>query len=400
MDNYLSVAQVNNYIKGIFDNETLLKGICVYGEVSSYNISNGVAYFNLKDGENLLSCVLFNALKFDKPALGDMVLVTGSMNYYTKGGRLSFNAVNIAPYGRGVLYEKFLKLKAELEAKGYFDISHKKTIPDRVRRIGVVTSATGAVIQDIIDVTTRRNNGIDIVLYPVKVQGVGAEIEIAKGINFFSNYDKVDVVIVARGGGSLEDLEPFNTMEVAQATYDCVKPIVSAVGHETDYTIIDFVSDLRAPTPSAAAELVAWDKRALINTIMVHLQRIASYMDNKYKYFANVIENNCYSMHTNLCKLIDSNYVKTDNSLIILNNSIQKLIMNTESKMDLIVNSLNKLNPNYVLDRGFAKVLKGGHAITTTNGIVVNDQIDIQLKDGNLITKVTKISKRWNYGYR
>ena len=394
MDNYLSVAQVNNYIKSIFDNETLLKGICVYGEVSSYNISNGIAYFNLKDGENLLSCVLFNALKFDKPALGDMVLVTGSMSYYTKGGRLSFNAVNIAPYGRGVLYEKFLKLKAELEVKGYFDISHKKAIPDRVRRIGVVTSATGAVIQDIIDVTTRRNNGIDIVLYPVKVQGVGAEIEIAKGINFFSNYDKVDVVIVARGGGSLEDLEPFNTMEVAQATYDCLKPIVSAVGHETDYTIIDFVSDLRAPTPSAAAELVAWDKRVLINTIMVHLQRITSYMDNKYKYFVNVIESNYYSMHTNLYKLIDSNYVKTDNSLLTLNNNIQKLIMNTESKIDLIVNSLNKLNPNYVLDRGFAKVLKGGHAITTTDGIATNDQIDIQLKDGNLITKVTKISKR------
>ena len=124
MDNYLSVAQVNNYIKGIFDNEMLLKGICVYGEVSSYNISNGIAYFNLKDGDNLLNCVLFNALKFEKPNLGDMVLITGSMSYYTKGGRLSFNAVSIAPYGRGVLYEKFLKLKADLETKGYFDVSH------------------------------------------------------------------------------------------------------------------------------------------------------------------------------------------------------------------------------------------------------------------------------------
>lgn len=394
MDNYLSVAQVNNYIKGIFDNEMLLKGICVYGEVSSYNISNGIAYFNLKDGDNLLNCVLFNALKFEKPNLGDMVLITGSMSYYTKGGRLSFNAVSIAPYGRGVLYEKFLKLKADLEAKGYFDVSHKKQIPDKVKRIGVVSSPTGAVIQDIIDVTTRRNDGIDIVLYPVKVQGVGAEIEIAHGIDFFSEYDKVDVVIVARGGGSLEDLEPFNTLEVAEATYRCKKPLVSAVGHETDFTIIDFVSDLRAPTPSAAAELVAWDKRAQITNIMTYLQRITTYMDNKVKYFANVIEKDCYSMSVNTSKIIDKNAKQVDLMLNSFTNNVQKLFVNYENKVELLNNTLAKLNPEYILNKGFAKVVFNNQAITSINDVNVNDEIQVQLKDGNIHSHVSKVVKR------
>ena len=216
-ENYISVSQLNSYIKGIFDAEVMLQNICVYGEVGSFNISGGNAYFNLKDENGMLACVLFGAYNHDTPKIGDMVLVRGSMSYYSKGGRLSFNAVSIMPYGKGLLYEKFLKLKAELELKGYFASSRKKEIPQFVRRIGVVTSPTGAVIKDIIDVTNRRNDGIDIVLFPVKVQGVGADREIANGINFFSNYPAVDVIIVARGGGSMEDLEPFNTDIVATA---------------------------------------------------------------------------------------------------------------------------------------------------------------------------------------
>ena len=259
-ESYLSITQLNNYIKSIFEAEIMLQNICVYGEVSSYNVSNGIAYFNLKDENGLLACVLFGANNFTAPKIGDMVLIRGSMNYYAKGGKLSFNAYSIMPYGKGLLYEKFLELKARLEAKGMFAIEHKKDIPTRVKRIGVVSSPTGAVIRDIIDVTHRRNDTIDIVLYPVRVQGVGAEHEIATGIHFFSEYPDVDVIIVARGGGSIEDLEPFNTEIVANAVFDCKKPLVSAVGHETDFTIIDFVADLRAPTPSAAAELVAWDK--------------------------------------------------------------------------------------------------------------------------------------------
>src|SRR5699024_9630650 len=155
-------------------------------------------------------CVLFNASRFPEPNIGDVILAVGSVSYYAKGGKLSFNANHIAPYGKGLLYEKFLKLKEDLEKRGYFKLEHKKPIPERVNKIGVVTSSTGAVIQDIINVTKRRNKTVNIVSYPVKVQGVGAETEIANGINFFSNYD-VDAIIVARGGGSAEDLQPFNT---------------------------------------------------------------------------------------------------------------------------------------------------------------------------------------------
>ena len=279
-ESYFSVAQVNNYIKDIFEAEVMLQNIFVYGEVSSFNVSNGIAYFNIKDESGLLPCVLFNASNFEHPKIGDLVLVRGGMNYWAKGGRLSFNAYSIMPYGKGMLYEKFLQLKAKLENLGYFAQERKKPIPARVRRIGVVSSPTGAVIRDIIDVTTRRNDTIDVVLYPVKVQGVGAENEIATGINFFSNYD-VDVVIVARGGGSMEDLEPFNTEIVANATFNCKKPIVSAVGHETDFTIIDFVSDLRAPTPSAGAELVAWRKDLEIENINKYVLYLEKYLKNK-----------------------------------------------------------------------------------------------------------------------
>ena len=188
MQNYLTVSQLSQYLKSIFEAEIMLQNICVFGEISSYNISNGIAYFNIKDENSLLPCVLFNANNFTSPKIGDQVLVYGSMNYYIKGGKLSFNAYKIEQYGKGLLYEKFLELKNKLEKLGYFDIEHKKPLPERVKRIGVVTSSTGAVIQDIIDVTTRRNNSVDIVIYPVKVQGVGAEIEISKAIDFFSNY--------------------------------------------------------------------------------------------------------------------------------------------------------------------------------------------------------------------
>ena len=324
-ETYLSISQVNNYIKNIFEAEVMLQNICVFGEVSSYKISNGIAYFNLQDENGLLPCVLFGANRFDVPNVGDMVLVVGSVSYYAKGGKLSFNATHIAPYGKGLLYEKFLKLKEELESRGYFNLDHKKPLPERVNRIGVVTSATGAVIQDIIDVTHRRNKGVDIVLYPVKVQGIGAEVEIAKGINFFSEYPNVDVVIVARGGGSLEDLQPFNTELVAEATYNCLKPIVSAVGHETDTTIIDFVSDLRAPTPSAAAELVVNKISDDLKLISNCVSKIENYVSGFiYEYFSTT--NNC----VNSVDLIIRNKILSNSSKLNL----------SVSKVDSIINKI------------------------------------------------------------
>ncbi len=386
-ETYLSISQVNNYIKNIFEAEVMLQNICVFGEVSSYKISNGIAYFNLQDENGLLPCVLFGANRFDVPNVGDMVLVVGSVSYYAKGGKLSFNATHIAPYGKGLLYEKFLKLKEELESRGYFNLDHKKPLPERVNRIGVVTSATGAVIQDIIDVTHRRNKGVDIVLYPVKVQGIGAEVEIAKGINFFSEYPNVDVVIVARGGGSLEDLQPFNTELVAEATYNCLKPIVSAVGHETDTTIIDFVSDLRAPTPSAAAELVVNKISDDLKLISNCVSKIENYVSGFiYEYFSTT--NNCVnSVDLIIRNKILSNSSKLNLSVSKVDSIIKANMVNMEHKYEILSNKLISLNPIVPLQKGYVKVENNNNVVKSSKDILKNQTYNLFFADGKAIVK-------------
>lgn len=393
MENCVSVTQLNKYIKDIFDAEEMLHGISVFGEISSYNVSNGIAYFNLKDEDNLLSCVLFGASKFQAPKLGDMILATGSINYWTKGGRLTFQATRIVPYGKGLLYEKFLQLKASLEEKGYFDPAHKKPIPEFVRRIGVVTSATGAVIQDIRDVTTRRNNGVDIVLYPVKVQGVGAEFEIAEGINFFSNYEPIDCVIVARGGGSLEDLQPFNTEVVADATYNCKKPIISAVGHETDFTIIDFVSDLRAPTPSAGAELAVFKKSDVLDDIHKKLNRMEKCLDAMSNSFRNNVQR---------CVLVAEhfvenkiNYYKTDlgKFLVSAEQILTKKLSDYELQVGIYSKVIEKLNPQNLLVKGYTKLSVNGKPVMGIKDVKLNDMVDVRLIDGKVSAMVTSVAK-------
>lgn len=393
MESYISVGQLNNYIRAIFQAETMLQNIFVYGEVSSYNVSNGIAYFNLKDDSNLLPCVLFGANNFDTPSIGDVVLVKGSMNYYAKGGKLSFNAVSIAPYGKGLLYEKFLKLKAELEARGYFDEAIKKPLPARVSRIGVVTSATGAVIQDIRDVTFRRNNSVDIVLYPVKVQGVGAEHEIARGIDFFSTYENVDVVIVARGGGSIEDLEPFNTETVANAVYRCQKPLVSAVGHETDFTICDFCSDLRAPTPSAAAELTVWDKSQEISNIFAYLslmqKNVTRLYQDKAQSYIDSYEGIIDSMDSILYNA-SSNMIDTLSNMSL---TLDTKILKTTSKLDIMNNMIELLNPKAIADKGYSKVYHNGKVVKSIKDVNSDEDISISLIDGSIDARVINKGK-------
>ena len=369
-NNILSVSQLNNYLKNIIDAEIMLKNIAVVGEVSGYSIVRGIAYFMLKDEDSLLNCVLFGAENFDTPKLGDKVLVTGSPSYYAKGGKLSFNATKLESYGLGELYKKFLQLKEKLEKEGLFDAVYKKALPKMPKRIGVVTSKTGAVIEDIINVVTRRNNAVDIVLYPVKVQGDKAEYEIAAGIEFFNSYN-VDVVIVARGGGSQEDLQPFNTEVVARATFASLKPIVSAVGHETDFTIIDFVADLRAPTPSAAAELVVADYvgeadklKALVNRLMLSQTQKVSLFDSLIK-----------------------NYVNN------LNNLTNNLVLREQNKLDLLTSGLSKLNPANILIKGYAKLEADNKPINSVKDLSVNKEFTARMKDGKIKAIVTKIER-------
>lgn len=382
-DNYISVSQLNTYIKNIFEAEIMLQNICVYGEISSFNVSNNIAYFNLKDDSGMLQCVLFGASQFPKQNVGDMVLVRGSMNYYAKGGRLSFNAVSIMPYGKGLLYEKFLQLKSDLEKRGYFAPEHKKPIPKYVKRIGVVSSETGAVIRDIINVTHRRNDTIDIVLFPVKVQGLGADREIAKAIDFFSNYDKVDVVVVARGGGSMEDLEPFNTEIVATATYNCKKPIVSAVGHETDFTIIDFVSDLRASTPSVAGELVAWDKYLEIENVYGAVTRLDRVLSSKIDTLCGETKLSIDKMQSEIKGLVGK-YENSLNLAMIGLENINNIVDGQMHNLEKLQLQLDGKNPKNLSNMGYSKIIQNGKVTSRISELQEDIPIEISMIDGRI----------------
>lgn len=394
MENFYSVTQLNNHIKEMFDSAVEFHGISVYGEISSYNISNGVAYFNLKDENSLLPCTLFSPYRFEAPKIGDQVYVVGSMNYYVKGGRLSFNANSIHAYGKGVLYENFLKLKQELEDLGYFDVSKKRRIPEFVKRIGVVTSATGAVIRDIINVTTRRNSSVDIVLYPVKVQGVGAESEIVKGINFFDKEKNVDVIIVARGGGSAEDLQPFNTKIVADSVFACSTPVVSAVGHETDFTICDFVADLRAPTPSAAAEIVVWDKQDFLARLDAFFETTKMMLEHKINNIKNKIDRsfekigNFVIIKTQKIKnLLNFNFEKCYNLL-------DKKIIFLENRVKMHENHMRVVNPHNLAVLGYVKIKKDNAVIASVANLKVKDHISFEFVDGTVGAVVDELEKR------
>ena len=382
----LTVTQISTYFKQIFDAEELLFNVRVVGEISGLSIVRNVAYFVLKDEGATMSCVCFDISNFSYQN-GDKVILTGTPRYYVKGGKLNFNVQKVEKFGLGELYQQFLKLKADLEAKGYFDESHKIPMPKIIKRIGVVTSKEGAVIQDIINVRTRRNPYIDIVLYPVRVQGIGAEYEIARGIKFLDNYN-VDVIIVARGGGSLEDLAPFNTEVVADAVFCANKFILSAVGHETDYTICDFCSDLRAPTPSVAAELLCSDMGEQISKFYSLLPRLRQSIQTIY------IEK--HGLFTTLSR----NLIDAFNSKNVLNaNLLSKLVIrlkynannfysSLDNKFKLLENKLQKLNPSEVLKLGFAVVKKNSEQINSVRNVNIGDDIVVEMSDGKIYAKV------------
>ena len=359
----ISVTKLNTYIKQIFDAEELLHNIMVVGEIFCVSLSRNVIYFSLKDDISSLSCVCFYPNYIDQIKEGDKVVVTGSPSYYTKVGKFNFNVVKIEKVGQGVLFEQFLAMKEKLASQGYFDEKHKKPIPKIIKRIGVITSREGAVIQDIKNVAWRRNPNVDIVLYNTKVQGNNAENEIAHAIDVMGSYNDIDVIIVARGGGSLEDLWAYNTEIVAKSTYNCPKPIVSAVGHETDFTIIDFVSDLRAPTPSAAAELLTYDKSEKVKEIYNLSQ---NYIKIAEKYVKNSefdlisVENDVLNRIEKLISLNESNIEK---SKLILLNSFENLINQKYYEIGLIENGLKKDNPILILEKGYAKIEQENKAI-------------------------------------
>ena len=385
-----TVTKFNNIVKQIFSSEELLHGIQILGEVFGVSKSKSSIYFNIKDEESSLPCVCFYGELLGDIKEGDQVVVTGSPNFYTKSGRFNFVVSKIEPFGLGLLYQRFVEMKDKLEKEGLFDQAHKKPMPKVIKRIGVVTSKDGAVIQDIKNVTWRRDASVDIVLYDCKVQGNDAEKEIVNGINFFSNYDGVDVVVVARGGGSLEDLAAYNTEEVARATYACQKPIVSAVGHEVDFTIIDFVSDLRAPTPSVAAELLTKDTKMSKETLKREVTRIKHCLES---YVAD--KNMTYQTDkSSLLRLCESYLTDHKNSLkqltSQLSNKLNAFILEEDYKLKLKLATINKLNPLDILRLGYAKIEQDGKPLSNSGEVKIGENLDINFADGKIVAKAEK----------
>ncbi len=387
MISVLSVSKFNSIIKQIFDAEEYLHNIKIEGEVFGVSLSRNVIYFSLKDENATLPCVSFYPKLIDVIKEGAKIIATGSPNYYVKGGRLNFNVTDAENAGQGQLYEEFLRLKQKLQDEGLFDQSHKKPLPQKINRIGVITSKEGAVLQDIKNIAWRRNPSVDIVLYNTKVQGNNAEMEIAQAIDLFGKYDKVDVIVVARGGGSLEDLKAYNTEIVARAAYNCPLPIISAVGHETDFTIIDFVSDLRAPTPSAAAELLTFnldDKRAELFGLYSKFTRA---VDSEL----GRLENDCKIMglrFTNQSeRLLSQQQNRLENINKKLLSSAENLLSQKYYELGLLENALNRMNPECVLKQGYARIEQNGQSLAKIGDIDIHQNILVTMQDGQIAAK-------------
>lgn len=383
MSSVISVTQFNNYVHNIFLAEEILQNISIVGEVSAISVSGGNLYFSIKDEGAVLNCVRFGGVNGFVPKEGDQILVVGSPNYYTKGGRFSFNVVRIEPYGQGLLYRQFLELKSKLEALGMFDASKKRPLPPVIKRVGVVSSETGAVIQDIIDITGRRNPMLDIVLYPAKVQGIGAESTIIDGLRALDKTD-VDVIIIARGGGSAEDLSTFNDEKLAYAIFETKKPVISAVGHETDFTIADFVADLRAPTPSAAAELVAVDLQKLKKDLYDFANRLL--------YLSSACFDACYANIKNLflrasgCAetvVLDANHILL-RLYTALKSSCEAVLSEKVHNFEILSAKLENVNPIKILRMGYGQISKGDKVVCSVKELSVDDEIGIRLSDGDL----------------
>jgi exodeoxyribonuclease VII large subunit len=389
----LSVTELTRKIKNVV--ETSFTRVIVQGEISNFKRhTSGHLYFTLKDESAQIQAVLWKnrAISlFFTPQDGMNVIATGRITVYEVRGQYQIDIVDLKPRGIGELQMAFERLKQKLDKEGLFDPRHKRPLPQYPRRIGIVTSSTGAAIHDIINILSRRFPCIDVILYPVKVQGVGAAEEIVEAIESFNTVDDIDLLIVGRGGGSLEDLWAFNEEIVARAIYHSKIPVVSAVGHEIDYTIADFVADFRAPTPSAAAELVVPDRRELIEYIRNFCYNNEQLVQNLIKSLRQQISSIVVSYGFNLPKnMLQQHSQRLDE----LQRSIQQMISHTISLKKEKYHSLHQrafsLNPEAVLKRGYAIVYRYGSVIDRAKRLQSKDNVDLHFYDGNASAEITK----------
>ena len=389
----VSVTDLNKYIKDKIADDEYLNNIFVKGEISNFKHHyTGHMYFTLKDENSLIKCIMFKSyaqkLNF-QPKDGMKVYILGSVSVFERDGVYQIYAKVMEEDGLGDLYTKYQKLKEELEKKGLFAESHKQKIPMMPKVIGVLTSKTGSVIRDIINVSTRRNPNVYIRLLPVPVQGEGAAEKIAYGIDYMNKNELADVLILARGGGSLEDLWPFNEEIVAKSIYNSKIPIISAVGHETDFSISDFVADLRAPTPSAAAELAVPDIYEVKQKINTYQNRLKMSLTKKLEImklrYAKCMSSSVFKEPT---RRINENYIKIDTYIKQLENIINKIKEKNKNKYIELVAKLDTLSPLKTLTRGYSIIEKDGKIVKSVSDLKTEEQISIRLKDGEKQAKI------------
>lgn len=398
MKKIYSVGQVNQYISKMFVQDYFLQKLYVKGEVSNCKYHTcGHIYFSLKDQTGVLNCVMFagsrRGLSF-RMKDGDRVVVGGKMGVFERDGKYQLYANEISLEGAGALYERFLQLKQELEDMGMFAAEYKQPIPRFIKRLGVVTAPTGAAVQDIRNISLRRNPYLQIILYPALVQGEGAAQSIVRGIRMLDAAG-VDVMIVGRGGGSIEDLWAFNEEEVARAIFECRTPVISAVGHETDFTIADFVADLRAPTPSAAAELAVDDYRSIAETIVAYQERFRRAMWGK----TDLLRTRLGQYQVKLQYLSPENRLRENRQRLAdaedhIRNGMEKKLQAYRHDLSIYIERFSGLSPLRKLNQGYSYVADAeGKTVTSVVQVAPGDLLTISVTDGTVETVVKSLRK-------
>ncbi len=390
-----SVSEVNRYIKGLIEDDYMLGSIDVSGELSNVKYHHsGHIYFTVKDERSALSGVMFSSdasgLEF-RLEEGISVIISGSIGVYERDGRYQIYARKITRRGAGELYERFEKLKNRLEEMGMFSEEYKRPIPPYVKRLGVVTAPTGAAVRDIINVAKRRNPYIEIILYPAKVQGEGAAESVSRGIVEVAAYEP-DVIIIGRGGGSIEDLWAFNEEIVARTIFDCPIPVISGTGHETDFTIADFVADLRAPTPSAAAELATFEFGDLKSELEYYAERLNTRMEDKLEEARDRTEQYMQKlMHLSPEAGLREKRMRLTHFEEELIHAMKMAIERRRSALGIRAERLNGLSPLNSLSRGYSYTTDGkGRALKDINAVNIGDEINVYLRNGRLTAGVSK----------
>ncbi len=385
---YLTVEELNFFINKIILEESLLHSVPVVGEVSGCKYVSGHCYFTLKDKKAQIKVVFFNCPSYMVPTNGQSVLIRGSIDYYIKNGQISIKAFEIKPFGIGELYVELEKLKKKLSDEGLFDETHKKEIPQFPKRVALIASVHGAAMQDFLSTFTSNNCPASVTVIDVRVQGDSCAGDVIEALTNADEYG-FDVIVIARGGGSFEELYSFNNQSMVRKIYDMKTPVISAIGHETDYTLCDFVADYRAITPTAAAEKISYSIIDMKNELIEYVQDMRYYIKNKYNKYSQKLTNNLNYLQNKTNLLLSEQYSNIKNSLKMIQIYCQHNYEAKNAKIQEILLRMDLLSPTKLLNNGYFRILKDNNMIFDASKININDEISIIGSNAKLTATVT-----------